>query len=303
MSMNFSNLNLFLELFQNAQIPNCYLGIKYKDQDIIENTIINQTKNCLVHSHSLSPNYLDYSVNNEEYKLVKIKQANKGYAIDVGKFENVQTFLQEHMSRRTRKSIRQSIRGLETSCKVSYRMYGNDISQDEYNVLFDELRVMLDKRFEQKNEADEKLSQWPEIKLGFYTALKSKKAAMFVIYNSNIPIGISLNYLANNILFCWISSYNTDYAKFSLGYINLYKVVEWGLENNYKLIEWGYGDHDYKNKWSDIIYNFEHHILYKKKSFKGVVLGKVECSKVYIKEFLKRSGMVDFMKKLKSKLT
>ncbi|KAA5825638.1 GNAT family N-acetyltransferase [Algibacter amylolyticus] len=302
MKKNLSKLNLFLELFQKGQIPNCYLGIKYKDQDILKKLITVTNTNNLVYSHSLSPNYLEYYVNKKEYKIVKIKQANKGYAIDVGEFENLQTFLEVQMSRRTRKSIRQSMRGLETNCKVSYRMFGSDISQDEYNALFDELRIMLDDRFEEKNEADEKLSQWSEIKLDFYEALNRNKAAMLVIYNSDIPIGISLNYLVNNILFCWISAYNTNYAKFSLGYVNLYKVVEWSLENNYKLIEWGYGDHDYKIKWSNSVYNFEHHIIYKRNSFIGVLLGKFECSKVYTKEFLKHNGIVDCMKKIKSKL-
>jgi len=300
MSTNFSKLNLFLELFQKIQLPNCYLSISYKNQNIFKNSIIDDKINSLVYSHSLSPNYFDYLVNEENYKFNKIKQANKGFAIDMSESGSLQAYIETNMSRSSRKTIRQSVRRLEDAFKISYRMFDSNILNTEYTILFDQLRVMLDKRFEQKNEEDEKLCEWSQIKHDFYKDLKNKKATIFVIYNSNTPIGISLNYLINSIMFSWISSYNIDYAKFSLGHVDLYKHVEWCFENNIKIMELGYGDHNYKYKWCNTIYNFEHHIIYKKNSIKGVFLGKLEYIKIYVKEFLKQKGIVNFYKKIKN---
>ncbi|XMO86098.1 GNAT family N-acetyltransferase [Algibacter sp. AS12] len=299
MKKNLNKLNLFLELFQKGQIPNCYLEIKNRGENILKNNIKDEKKNSLVHSHSLCPNYLEYLVNEDVYKLTKVKQANKGYAIDISEIKNIQAYMESHMSRSFRKAIRQSVRRLEDGFKISYRMLGHNILESDYISLFDQLREMLDKRFEQKNEKDEKLSQWLQIKNDFYESLKNKKANIFVIYNADIPISISLNYLSNNMIFCWISSYNTDYGRFSLGHVDLYKHVEWCFENNYGLIELGYGDHDYKSKWSNIVYNFEHHVLSKRNSFSGFILGKIEYGKVYLKEFLKHKGVVVFLKSLK----
>ncbi|SFD06978.1 GNAT family N-acetyltransferase [Algibacter pectinivorans] len=299
MKKNLSKLNLFLELFQKGQIPNCYLDIKNRGENILKNNIKDYKKNSLVHSHSLCPNYLEYVVNEEEYKLSKVTQANIGYAIDISKINNLQDYMERHMSRSFRKTIRQSVRRLEDGFKITYRMLGHDILESEYISLLDQLRAMLDKRFEQKNEKDEKLSQWLQIKNNFYESLKNKQANIFVIYNADTPINISLNYLSNNMIFCWISCYNINYAKFSLGHVDLCKHIEWCFENSYKLLELGYGDHDYKKKWSNIIYNFEHHVLSKKKSFKAIILGKIEYCKVYIKEFLKHKGVVVFFKSLK----
>lgn len=298
MTNRYQKLNLFLELYQNAQLPNCYLNVTYKDENVlIENNTPND-RSYLVYSHSLSPDYLKYSVNKTKFKIHKIKQANKGYAVDLSEASNLHSYMQIRMSRSFRKTVRQSVQRIENTFRISYRMYFDDISKEEYNKLFDCLGEMLTKRFAQKKIKNYNLHLWSQIKYDFYNSLKNKKACVFVIYDSGNPIDISLNYLSNNIFFSWISSYNIDYAKFGLGHVDLFKHLEWCFTNNYKILELGFGDHDYKKKWCNKIYNFEHQIVYSRHSIWGIIFGRMECFKIQIKEFLKHKGINEYLKYL-----
>jgi CelD/BcsL family acetyltransferase involved in cellulose biosynthesis len=300
MKKKYHRLNLFLELYKNSQLPNCYLDVIHKNEKLlIDNIQKSNPESFFCYSHNLSPNYLKYSINDNLYRLIKIKQSNKGYAIDLSKSSSLDSFMRDTMSKRFRKTVRQTIKRLESAYTITYKMYLDDISKEDYDTLLDNLEYMLKVRFEQKNIKNENLGKWPQIKQDFYTSLKNKKASIFVIYNNNTPIDISLNYLSNGIIFSWISSYDIKYFKSSLGVIDLYKHVEWCFNTNYEIIELGYGDHSYKKKWSNLIYNFEHHIVYKRHSTKSKLLAFCEFIKIKIKEFIKHSGLLKYLKNVK----
>lgn len=282
-----NNLNLFLEIYQNQKLPECYLAVNCKGEIILNNSKLSNKPSALIFSHFLSPSYLDYSFDKKRYQLNKIKQINKGYVIDLYDFLDVKEYMRFQMKRSSRKTIYQSIRGLENMFDISYKTFDSNLSKEKYDELFAILRTMLDERFNEKAVTDEKRKNWTQIKEHFYEFLKKDKAAIFVIYDSLKPIGISLKYLSNNLVFSYISSYDSNYSKFGMGHIDIYKIIEWCFDNDYKLIELGYGDHAYKNRWCNNIYNFEHHILYNKKSILGNILGQIEYCKIIFKEYLK----------------
>ncbi|MDG1728719.1 MAG: GNAT family N-acetyltransferase [Algibacter sp.] len=298
-----SNLNLFEELFQNLRLPDCYLNLSYKGKKGFTNFNAPKKTNSLVYSNILAPNYLNYSIDKNRFKFIKIKQANEGFAIDMAGLSSAKAYIDSHSSRSFRKMVRQSIRRLEHSFNISYKMYYNDISKEEYDKLLETLRNMLDKRFRQKKRTHKVLGEWEQKKELFYNSLKKKNASIFVIYDSLEPIGISLNYLSGSIVFSNIASYNTDYHKFSLGHIDIYKNIDWCVENDYELMELAWGDLQYKRRWCNDIYTFEHHILYKKNSILGLIIGNFEYCKIYIKEFLKRKNFHLYLQRLKKKRT
>lgn len=63
-----------------------------------------------------------------------------------------------------------------------------------------------------------------------------------------------------------IPSYDIDYAKFGLGNISVQKLLEWCIANDYKMLDMGFGAFDYKIKWCNDVYDFEHHIFHRKSS-------------------------------------
>jgi len=301
MKKSISRLNLFEELYQNLRLPDCYLNLSYKDKNVYNNFNAPKKANFLVYSNRLSPNYLKYSISKKTYKFNKIKQTNKGFVIDLAESSNAQEYINFHLSQNSRRTLKRAFHRLENSFNISYKMYYDNISKEEYDTLLNALETMLDKRMKQKNVKNEKLDKWKLIKENFYNELKKKNASIFVIYDSKIPVGISLYYLIDKVVFGYIFSFDIDYLKFGLGHVNTFKQIEWCYKNNYKVMELGYGDQDYKRKWCNRIYNFEHHILYKRNSVQGNILGKIEYSKIYIKEFLKRKRVDTYLKRLKRK--
>jgi hypothetical protein len=89
---------------------------------------------------------------------------------------------------------------------------------------------------------------------------------LYVIYNEDLPIDVSLNFHYNNLMFSYLSSYDLDYAKFSLGNIGIYKQVEWCIDNKIVLYDIGYGDYEYKRRWVNFVYDFETYYISNKNS-------------------------------------
>ena len=85
---------------------------------------------------------------------------------------------------------------------------------------------------------------------------------MFVIYNGNQPIGITLNYLYKNILIDAITVFDIDFEKFHLGSVTIMKLIEWTLDQKIEIFDFSKGYFDYKKRWSNKEYDFEYHLYY-----------------------------------------
>jgi len=128
---------------------------------------------------------------------------------------------------------------------------------------------MIIKRFKERHEASDNIKSWKQLYQPLFSLIISKKASLYVIYDGPKPISISVNYHYKRIFFYYITAYDTNYSKFSLGNVMLYKQLEWSFSNNYRFFEMGWGDLDYKRWWSNLIYTFEHHFVFPKKSVSG----------------------------------
>ena len=85
-----------------------------------------------------------------------------------------------------------------------------------------------------------------------------------------------------------IRSYDIDYSKFRLGYIDILKQLDWCFKNNYKVFDLGRGDLDYKRRWCNVVYDFEHHIIYQKNYLDKRILAFTSTKFYVLKEFLKK---------------
>ncbi|WP_271784561.1 GNAT family N-acetyltransferase [Aquimarina algiphila] len=301
--MKKEHIDYFFELFEKNSIPKIFSKIESfgSDESLVNS---NYDKNIVensdrIYSVFFIPDYLKPVFNHQVFNAKKINQFFKGYAIFLDGFISADAYI-KHRFRSNAKGIRRRIKRLESCFQISYKTYFGSIEKEEYDVLMDCLHEMLVKRFEQRNDVSQSLLRWDHYVKMYYSLINEKKASLFVVMNGDTPIVVSLNHHFNERLFSSISSYDIDYGKFSLGSVEIYKKLDWCIANNHKSYEMGMGDLSYKREWCNHIYNFEHQIIYPKKSISAYLGAMIEYTKASFKEFVFKVAYVRY-KKFKAK--
>ncbi|WP_024769172.1 GNAT family N-acetyltransferase [Aquimarina macrocephali] len=296
-------IDYFFELFEKGLIPKVFPKINYleSEEQLInpdyDDELVNNPDT--VYSVFFIADYLKPELNKEVFNLKKVDQFFKGYAIFLDGFASADAYI-KYRFRSNAKGIRRRVKRLESCFQISYKTYYGAIEEEEYDVLMDCLEKMLIRRFKQRNDVSQSLIRWDHYKSMYFSLINQKKASLFVVYDNDNPIVISLNHHFCGRLFSAISSYDIDYGKFSLGSVEIYKKLDWCIANNHKSYEMGMGDLTYKREWCNHIYNFEHQIIYPKKSISAAISASVEYLKVSFKEFVFKIAYVRY-KKYKAK--
>ena len=220
-------------------------------------------------------------------KRKRVLQHNWGYAIYLKDLKTIDQFLEKQFKSKKRSIIRRYINRLEKCLTIRYKIYWGDIEELTYELLMATLQKMISKRFDEKGEHHQEMKRWDELKQRTFSQIKKKQASLFVIYDDGLPIEISLNYHLGEVLFSSISSYDMDYSKFGLGHVEIYKQLEWCLQNGYHTFEMGVGGMDYKARWSNYIYQFEHVVLHQDTTLTSRLFGNYEYHRIRLKEYLK----------------
>ncbi len=283
------NPEFFSILVKTDKISKLCSEIRYHGQHVVFDDKKQSFKYSPVlslHSLRLVPNYFELSYKNANYKMKAISQFNWGYSILLNSIKTVDDYLEVQFKSKYRSIIRRYVRRLEKCFDIEYKLFHRTINVEDYDFLMKSLHDMMVKRFQQRKEEHKNMDEWEKIVKTTYKLILDGNASLFVIYNGKQPIEISLNYHFDKILFSTISSYDIDYSKFGLGHVEIYKQLEWCLKNGYILFEMGVGGMDYKRRWSNNIYNYEHRIVYQ--NIKGGnLLAMVEINKIKLKEYLK----------------
>ncbi len=179
------------------------------------------------------PDYLSVNLSGlpEAISLYRIKQY-PGYLTDFKVYKDLNDYLQSIFSKKTRDKFKRYEKRLELCFDVKYKMYYGDISKVEYDFIFDEFRILLEKRFDEKQISNNNLDpdEWEFYYEVAYHLIKEKKASLFVVYQGSEPIAITLNYLTENTLFHGITVFDIDYSKFHIGKISLKNLFLWSLK-------------------------------------------------------------------------
>ncbi|MEE9361060.1 MAG: GNAT family N-acetyltransferase [Cellulophaga sp.] len=227
-------------------------------------------------------------------KVHRIKQY-KGFSVGINEHNDFNAYMSATFKKSSRYKLKKYKKRLELSFKITYKMFHGDISKTEYNHIFDSFKILLEKRFEEKCTSNNNLNpdEWNFYKEVAYPMLLEKKASLFVIYDDNVPIGVTLNYFSNSILFDAITVFDINYAKFHLGSITIMKLIEWSFENDIRTFDFSKGYFDYKKRWSNNTYNFEYHIYYDASSIKatGIAFGLKQLFK--LKQSLREKNIND----------
>lgn len=294
--------DFYISLTEKNNILNAYEALEY---NLNESCFYKSRKENISHENLTSirlfPSYLSPSFKHTNVLTVKKIPQSKiiGYAINIVTKQDIETFLKSEFSKRFRSNIKRFVNRFEHCFNANYKMIYGNILKDEYSFLMTALHKMLITRFGQRNEKNDILENWDYYLESTFSLINSKKASLFVIYHDSKPVHICINHHFNNILFVSIPSYDINFAKFALGNISIYKLLEWSLNNNYIMLDMAYGELEYKRRWSNHIYSFEHHIIYQTNVLSFRVKASLEVSLIKFKNFLKSKNIDVLIKNIK----
>ncbi|MEG3658559.1 GNAT family N-acetyltransferase [Arenibacter palladensis] len=254
--------NFYSHMFEKNMVPEVYdnIYLSHNKKTIFNNSKIDKlNQKSIIDAWEYFPSYLT-ATTLQNLHCNKVFQ-KLGFAIKLEGVNDSLEYLKEQFNSTPRKTFLRSLNRLESSFNITYKTFYGHITNEEYSSLMNALHQMLTKRFQQRGDRNKTLENWEYYSSNFQSMINEKKGSLFVIYNGVIPIEISINFHYDNILYSSISSFDLDYSKFSLGNIEIYKQLDWCIANNIEVFDMGFGDFDYKRRWSNLIYNFENHIL------------------------------------------
>ena len=255
--------NRFLPLYTNIG-KSLTKGVSYRlDAD---NSYDYKKKAFLIYD---VPNYFEVSTETSSTDLGFYRSTQyPGYLIDLKNFKTTNDYLAISFSKSSRYKLKKYKKRFETSFDVRYVMYRGEMGRETYDHILQSFRELLEKRFEDKQITNNNLdpNEWQFYHEVTYPMLLEGTASLFVIYNGDNPIGVTLNFLSEDILFDAITVFDIDYAKFHLGSITIMGLLDWCLENNLNIFDFSKGYFDYKTRWATTTYDFEYHIYYDTKS-------------------------------------
>jgi len=238
-------------------------GISYS---FSKENLTNENKNKVLLIYDV-PEYFNIPKEEPKQNLTtdKITQY-PGFLIDLKPYQDLTNYMSATFSKSSRYKLNKYKKKLESCFNIKYKMYYGEISNEEHGQIFDAFEKLLRKRFLQKEITNNNLDpkEWNFYKEVSLPMVLEKNASLFVIYDGDQIIGVTLNYIQNNTLIDAITVFDIDYSKFHLGSVNIMKLIEWCFENQFDKLDFSKGYFDYKKRWSNLQYKFEYHLIYNK---------------------------------------
>lgn len=309
--MSLKKINFLSALFEQNKVSNIYKSLEYAFNEALvyesnsHNELILQQQSP-VEINIAFPQYLKPNFNyfNNQYSLKKITQRFQncyGIILPV-QLQSPVEYLKSKFSTNSRVRILKKMKRLEASYNITYKVYFGHIEKNNYDNLITITHEMLSRRFEQRNDTNYVLNSWEKYKELLFHLINTKKASLFVIYNNDKPIQVSVNFHYQKTLFFYILAHNIDYSQFGLGNIAVYKGVEWCIENKYQYLDMGNGELEYKKRWCNYNYQLETHIYYNKNSMKAYTIANCELLIIKVKNVLKTVINSTLYSKLKTSI-
>lgn len=248
------------------------------------------------------PGYLNSSIS----PIHKFKNANmyEGFYISLQNYKNIDAYLLEQFSSKRRSKHKALKKRLELCFNIRYEIYYGEIEEEEYHFLFDQLQLMIKKRFAAKKMKHAALDKLESFRNTMYLKILEKTATLSVIYHNKKPLSIALNLIEQDIYIGYVMTFDTDYSKFYPGFINIERQLKWCFENNFRVFDLMKGDLSYKKIYADSSRPYQCHILYSPKQILSHTIASFAALKlsVYYKIFylLKAWGLQPFYRKIKT---
>ena len=210
----------------------------------------------------------------------------------------------ENFSKNSRNKNNKFKRRLEDSFNIKYKMFYGEMAKDEYDTVFNSFKQLLEKRFADKKVTNNNLEakEWSFYYEVAYPLILEKKASLYVIYDNDKPIGVTLSYFSEDILFDAITVFDIDYFKFHLGSVTIMKLIEWCIDNDMEILDFSKGYFEYKTRWCTKTYDFEYHIFYDSTSVKSKLVANTIKRFYDLKQTLREKNLNEKLHQLTYKL-
>lgn len=138
------------------------------------------------------PDYIEPTIaTSNNIKFIKLN-TYKGSMINLTNYSNLKDYLTKHFNAKKRSQFNTYKKRLEKCFNISYKVYFGSIEKIEYDHLFNKFPEMIKKRFDLLGTEHYDLSVWDRYEQNGYELINKKRACLFVIYDGNTPISISL---------------------------------------------------------------------------------------------------------------
>lgn len=247
------------------------------------------------------PNYHSVQLSNNRFRLKKIPQYS-GHLLNLENFNSFDSFFSKHFNSKSRSKFRGYFNKLEKYHVVNYEVLGDSITHEFYLEVMQEFKDLLEIRFDDLGVENDILTKWSFYLELVYAMIKDKKAILNLIRVDGKIGAISLAFLSNNSVIGAIKAFDIKYRKYSLGVLELVKLIEWTIDNDFDVFDFSKGDQDYKKRFASDRYLFECHVVYDTRSIKSLAIANILVAFYKFKQYLREKNLNTWYWKLKHKL-
>jgi hypothetical protein len=235
--------------------------------------------------------------------LLRVRQY-PGYLIDLKGVGSLEEYLSGAFSKSSRYKLRKYKKRLEQSFDIRYEMHRGPMEEAAYQELFAQFRRLLEKRFADKGEVNNNLDprEWDFYRAVAHPLMAGGRAGLFVVYQADQPIAITLNYFSERIVFDAITVFDIDYDKFHLGSVSVMALIEWCTQAGMEILDFSKGDFDYKARWATRKYDFDYCLLYNPRSPVATLVAHSQKALYTLKQALREKGVNQWFHRLRYRL-
>ncbi|WP_435315351.1 hypothetical protein [Cellulophaga fucicola] len=226
------------------------------------------------------PDYIEPTIaTSNNIKFIKLN-TYKGSMINLTNYSNLKDYLTKHFNAKKRSQFNTYKKRLEKCFNISYKVYFGSIEKIEYDRLFNKFPEMIKKRFDLLGTEHYDLSVWDRYEQNGYELINKKRACLFVIYDGNTPISISLTPVMGKVLYGFVRGFDVHYSKFYLGFTDLIFQLEWCFNNNMEIFDLVKGSYSYKTKFTNSTYYFQKQIAFDPKYLRSSISAFIKAFKI-----------------------
>lgn len=268
-----------LSLFINAG-KNLTNGITYQ---FVDTPSLNRNRTYIIFD---VPDFLVLNKVPTDFRLLRVKQY-PGHLLYLRDYKSYQDFLSKRFNAKTRNKFRGYFNKLEKNHAIDYQVLGKQISEKEYSYAIESFKNLLERRFDDLKVENDILLKWSFYKDLIYKMLKEEKAILNLIIIDNNISAMSLAFLSKKSVIGAIKAFDISYKNYSLGVIELLKLIEWSITNGYEIFDFSKGNQDYKKRFASNTYTYENHIVYNTKRINSVFLAHFYKLIFTMKQFMR----------------
>ena len=227
-----------------------------------------------------------------------------GYLCNLEQYSTIEGYMQHVLSKNTIRKFRSYQRNFKKNYPIQFQYYGKSTDDEKIEILFQQFKSLLEKRFAIKKKSNNNLSskEWAFHSQVSKELIKEGKAGLFVMESNDQPITMTLMYFSHHMAIDVMRVFDTDFSKFRPGSISTLNQIDWCLKNGYSVLDFSKGHFEYKRRWSNTYYYFEYHIYFDKKSIRSSIIAYILFSYYHMKRMLREMKLDILWQKLNYRL-